>query len=96
MPVQLVRDVDPGLDCDHLQAEYDNNMHRRVELTGESADKVGNNIGLLLVSPLFLDLSDTQKIEVKALLDRNERLKNLAAARNCPALTSSVPSAPAK
>lgn len=85
-PVQLTRDIDPSLTCDHLKAEYDNNLKRRVELTGESADKVGNNIGILLVSPLFLDLSDTQKVEVKALLARNERLQQLAAKRQCPAL----------
>lgn len=85
-PVQLTRAVDPSLTCDHLKAEYDNNLKRRVELTGESADKVGNNIGILLISPLFLDLSDTQKIEVKALLARNGRLEELARGRQCPAL----------
>lgn len=84
-PVQLVRDIDSSLTCDHLKAEYDNNLKRRVELTGESADKVGNNIGMLLVSPLFLDLSDTQKVEVKALLARNERLQQLATTKSCPA-----------
>ena len=90
MPVPLTRDVDPQLSCDHLQAEYDNNVRRSLELAGESSAKVGDNLGLLLVSPLFLDLSDTQKVELKALVDRNERLKSLAAARGCPALKATV------
>ena len=90
MPVSVVRDIDPQLTCDHLQAEYDNNARRGVELSGESAEKVGDNLGLLLVSPLFLDLSDTQKVELKALVDRNERLKTLAAAKGCPALKATV------
>jgi len=85
-PIQLTRDIDPSLTCDHLKAEYDNNLKRRVELTGESADKVGNNIGILLVSPLFLDMSDTQKVEVKALLARNGHLEELARGKQCPAL----------
>jgi len=85
-PVQLTRAIDSSLTCDHLKAEYDNNLKRRIELTGESADKVGNNIGILLISPLFLDLSDTQKIEVKALLARNGRLEELAQGKQCPAL----------
>lgn len=87
-PIQLTRDIDPSLTCDHLKAEYDNNLKRRVELTGESADKVGNNIGILLISPLFLDLSDTQKVEVKALLARNGHLEELARGKQCPALAS--------
>lgn len=86
-PIQLTRDIDPSLTCDHLKAEYDNNLKRRVELTGESADKVGNNIGILLISPLFLDLSDTQKVEVKALLARNGHLEELARGKQCPALS---------
>lgn len=86
-PIQLTRDIDPSLTCDHLKAEYDNNLKRRVELTGESADKVGNNIGILLISPLFLDLSDTQKVEVKALLARNGHLEELAKGKQCPALS---------
>ncbi len=90
LPVPLVRDIDPQLTCDHLQAEYDNNARRSLELSGESAAKVGDNLGLLLVSPLFLDLSDTQKVELKALVDRNERLKTLAAGKGCPALKATV------
>ena len=90
MPVALVRDVDPQLSCDHLQAEYDNNARRSLELSGESSAKVGDNLGLLLVSPLFLDLSDTQKVELKALVARNDRLKSLASAKGCPTLTASI------
>jgi len=90
MPVSLVRDVDPQLGCEHLQAEYDNNARRSIELSGESAAKVGDNLGLLLVSPLFLDLSDTQKVELKALIARNERLETLAAGKGCPPLKATV------
>ena len=87
-PLQVTRDIDPSLTCDHLRAEYDNNLRRRVELTGESADKVGNNIGILLVSPLFLDLSDSQKIEAKSIIERNLHLEDLARQKNCPVLAA--------
>ncbi len=46
-----------------------------------------NNIGLMLVSPLFLDLSDSIKVETEALLTRNRRLGALAQRKDCPAET---------
>ncbi|WAC48584.1 hypothetical protein OVA03_01210 [Asticcacaulis sp. SL142] len=87
VPVQVFKDVDAQLTCDHLQAEYNNNIRRVGELTGESSDKVRDNIGLLLVSPLFLDLSGTQKTEVTALHERNKRLQGLSAQKQCAPIT---------
>ncbi len=87
-PLQMTRDIDPSLTCDHLRAEYDNNLRRRTELTGESSDKVRDNLGMLLASPLLLDLSDSQKIEAKSIVERNLHLEDLARQKNCPALTA--------
>lgn len=86
VPVKVFQDIDAQLSCEHLKAEYNNNISRVAELTGESSDKVRDNIGLLLVSPLFLDLSGTQKTEVKALNERNQRLKDLSVQKQCAPL----------
>lgn len=87
-PITITNDFDNQLSCSHLNGEYNNNLFRLEELTGESRDKFSNNAGMLLVSPLFLDFSQTQKQEAEALLARNERIEQLLAARACPAIAS--------
>ena len=84
-PVSLENDFDDRLSCTHLSGEFENNLKRLEELTGESKEKFANNLGLLIASPLFLDFSDTQKREAEALLARNERLQALMTERDCPA-----------
>lgn len=82
-PVALERSFDDALTCTHLAGEHENNFKRLSELTGESKDKVRDNFGLLISSPLFLDFSNTQKEEVAAILARNERLSELMKVKGC-------------
>ncbi len=82
-PVALERSFDDQLSCSHYVGELENNIKRLSELTGESNDKARDNLGLLISSPLFLDFSTTQKDEAAAILARNERLRELMAAKDC-------------
>ena len=82
-PVLLEQAYDSKLSCAHLAGELANNDKRLIELKAERDGKPAENFGLLLVSPLFIDMSDSQKNEVKALIARNDRLKSLMAEKNC-------------
>lgn len=86
-PVALVQPFDEKLSCAHLAGEYSNNEKRLAELLDERAFSNMNNLGLLVTSPLFLDLSDTQKKEALALRARNERLAALMKAKSCDSPT---------
>jgi hypothetical protein len=89
LPVQTVQAIDPQLTCDHMSAEFDNNARRGRELAGEKGDSTRDNLGFITM-PLFLDIDDTQKKELAALIARNARLQELAAAKSCPVLVASV------
>lgn len=84
-PIALEKPFDSQLSCAHLAGEYENNIKRLEELTGESREKFANNLGLLLVSPLLLDFSDAQKREAEAIVARNKRLTVLMTEKDCPA-----------
>jgi hypothetical protein len=92
-PVAVTNSFDSQLSCAHLQAEYGANRRRVVDLVGEQGQSAQNNIGLLLVSPLFLDFSSTIKKELRAIQARDERLAELATAKNCSAFGLTAPSA---
>jgi hypothetical protein len=93
-PVALESGFDDRLSCAHLSGEYQNNIKRLAELTGEGEDKSSNNAGLLISNPLFLDFSGTLKREAEAILARNDRLLTLMAEKDCPG-AASVESEPA-
>lgn len=82
-PVVLDQPFDARLSCAHLAGELSNNEKRLDELQGERDGKPAYNAGMLVVSPLMLDLSDTQREEAKALVARNERLSALMAEKSC-------------
>lgn len=82
-PVEAVRTTDAQLTCAHIAAERDVNAARVSDLTGEARFGETNNFGLLLVSPLFLDLSDTVQNEIYAIDSRNKELDRLEAAKGC-------------
>lgn len=82
-PIALNKSFDGELSCAHLAGELDVNAKRLVELTGESKDKPIHNLGMMLSSPLFHDLSPTQKNEAAALVARNDRLNALAKNKAC-------------
>jgi hypothetical protein len=83
-PVQKIRASDDKLTCDHMAAEKKVNLVRAQDLLKEENAQEGNNIGMLLINPLFLDLSGTEKKEIAALHDRNQRLDGLMLQKNCP------------
>ncbi len=85
-PVSERRAHDSFLTCNHLIAEHSVNLKRMVELDSERQFESANNVGMLLVSPLFMDLSDTEKKEIAALLKRNTELERLMMSKNCEAL----------
>lgn len=87
-PVALEQALDAKLSCDHLAGEYANNKKRLAELVDERAFSDKNNVGLLVTSPLFIDLSDTQKKEALALRARNQRLDELMREKGCPDVSS--------
>ena len=90
-PVALENSFDSKLSCSHLNGEYSNNQKRLVELTGERKDKPIHNVGMLLTSPLFLDLSQAQKEEIQAIYDRNENITALMLSRECDMSGIDVP-----
>lgn len=85
-PVAVTNSFDGQLSCAHLQAEYAANRRRVTDLIGEQGHSSQNNIGLLLVSPLFLDFSSTIKTELRAIQSRDERLSELASQKQCPSV----------
>lgn len=84
-PTPLETDLDDRLSCAHHAGEYENNIKRLEELTGERREAFTNNLGFLLVSPLFLDFTSTRRVEADALVARNQRLESLMTGKGCPA-----------
>jgi len=82
-PVKAQNDHDKLLTCSHLNGEKTNLDKRLIELVGETKDKGPNNLGMLMVSPLFLDLSQTEKEEAKAIDDRKIVLAKLMDDKDC-------------
>jgi hypothetical protein len=83
-PVALTTPVDSALSCDHLRAEHRVNLARIADLGGERQNAQTNNVGMLVVSPLFLDLSQSERRETEALVARNQVLEHLISDK-CPA-----------
>lgn len=82
-PVPVENNFDGSLSCAHIEAEFDVNKRKLVALGDERSDKVGYNIGTVLISPLFLDFSGSEKEEIEALHQRNKRLAELAKNKGC-------------
>ncbi|MEM8793010.1 MAG: hypothetical protein AAGE80_15430 [Pseudomonadota bacterium] len=82
-PVTAQRDIDAKLSCANLQGELSFNNTRIADLTDEGDFADAQNLGLLLVGPLFLDFSDSQQTEIKALHARNQELNHLIDEKDC-------------
>ena len=82
-PVQTTRATDKILSCSHLDAEHQVNTRRMAHLITEKGAQEMNNIGFLILSPLFLHLSNTDQQEIRALQDRNHQLALLMGTRKC-------------
>jgi hypothetical protein len=85
-PVADSSGIDASLSCSHLAAEYRVNLQRIRDIAGEEAGKLDDNLGWLLVMPLFIDLSAAERAEIEALAARNQRLVELAGERGCQPL----------
>jgi|GEM_PF-1199423 len=81
--VEVHRDTDVRLTCGHMDAEFHVNTNRIAGLTGERSHETTNNFGMLLVAPLFLDFSGTERKEIQALQQRNLRLIDLMTEKEC-------------
>jgi hypothetical protein len=86
-PVAITTPYDSQLDCDHLAAEKTVNAARARDLAGEQNNDVKNDIGFLLFSPLFVNLSGTEQTELRAYAARETVLNKIMAGR-CPAPAS--------
>jgi hypothetical protein len=79
--------LDDRLSCLHLQGEHAANRARLLELTAEAERRGRDSIGMVLAGgiagALFIDPGETQRAEAAALERRNERLRELGAARGC-------------
>jgi hypothetical protein len=82
-PVSAANPWDGQLDCVHLKAELDVNRARVADLAGEAKNSAANNVGLFLVNPLFLDLKDSEKAEIRAFAEREKTLKRLMDEKSC-------------
>lgn len=83
-PVEAVRPFDDNLTCVHIVQELKSNSDRIADLRGEVRAQNDNNAGLVVVSPLFLNVNDSEEEEVKALAARNQRLVALGQGKSCP------------
>jgi hypothetical protein len=83
-PVAATNDYDDRLTCDQLRAERGVDDTKLADLTQERKHAENNNIGMVAVSPLFIDLSSTERKEADALAKRNAVLDDLIA-RKCSA-----------
>lgn len=82
-PVEVVRPFDDSLTCVHIVQELQSNSDRIADLRGEVKAQNDNNVGLLIVSPLFLNVNDSEDKEIEALVARNQRLVVLAEEDSC-------------
>ena len=85
-PLNLVNEengYDSQLTCSHIVGEFEMNVQKVADISKERSKENGNNIGLLIAAPLFLNLNDTEKKEIEALQKRNKRLENLASNKHC-------------
>jgi len=87
-PVSMMQPYDNSLSCEQIQAEIQSNESKARQLTDENNSAHNANIavgavGLFLFWPaLFaLDLSDSERVEIQALHDRNMHLASLQ--RDC-------------
>lgn len=82
-PLTATTYLDDQLSCAHIRGELERNILRLAELGEETSQKHANNLGLLIVNPLFLDLSDSLSEEAQSITVRNGRLVELADSRGC-------------
>lgn len=87
----LTSPLDDQLSCSQLKAEIEVNDLKTRDLAGERKTETTDAAArALLVNPLFVDLSDSEKREQESLAARNAHLRDLIAAR-CNAAPATAP-----
>lgn len=82
-PVEATTPLDGRLTCTHISEEIRVNNARTMDLGSEKDAQAGNNAGLILVAPMFVNLGDTEGTEIQALHARNQVLLDLGAKKGC-------------
>lgn len=88
-PVMVDQVGDKQKSCESLEIEMKGIQAEIQRLIPES-DKTGKNVGLgvagafLIVPLFFMDLTESEKIEINAYRQRYNRLEILASEKNCP------------
>jgi hypothetical protein len=80
-PVSATNAYDDKLSCEHLRAERSVNDARVADLEKERGNAEVNSVGMLVVSPLFVDLSRSESKEIEAFEERNKVIDTLIAKR---------------
>ena len=90
-PVKLSDPDDAEMSCAEIATEIAANEREALQLAGKAEALDQSNDALrapgTVFAPLLLavDLSDAEKIEIRALADRNARLEKLRARKDCEA-----------
>ncbi|MBL4602759.1 MAG: hypothetical protein JKY84_08440 [Emcibacteraceae bacterium] len=84
------QNIDEQMTCVHISGEHEMNIAKIQDISKERKSENANNFGLLLIAPLFLDLSNTEKEEIIALQNRNSRLEQLSLKKECNIFTPTI------
>ena len=82
-PVAKTTSFDERLSCGHLDSQFGANEARMADLGVEAKLQSDQNVGMVLVAPLFLNLNDSEQQEIDALRERNLVLIDLAEKKDC-------------
>lgn len=89
-PVSVVQPTDAVANCDILAAEIHANNRRMQSLADQKSNTTGKNVALAVVGVVLfwpalfaMDLSDSERVEIQALQDRNAHLATLGATKRC-------------
>lgn len=82
-PVAKTTSFDDRLSCGHLESQLGANEARMEDLGVEAKLQSDQNVGMVLVAPLFLNLNDSERQEIEALRERNSVLIDLAEKKDC-------------
>ena len=88
-PVSASQAGDNDLTCDGIQLEMNHIDQRVAQLAGEKSSKTASNVALgvagwfLIVPWFFMDLSDSERVEMNAYKQRYTRLQQIQYKAEC-------------
>jgi len=96
-PVATVQYGDDQLSCLMIQGEIAGNMAQAQNLQSQAAAHNATNAGVAVVGALLfwpalfaLDLTDYEKVEASALMQRDAHLQQLASEHKCSGFTTAT------